>query len=293
MNCTSNAKIVKIIKDNIWIELDGKIHQCLIKGNLRIGDKKPVVGDNVLVQKEHDNYVIKQIQERKNFLHRPKVANIDYIAIVQSVSEPNFDTYLLDQMITYYELQNVEVIIIITKCDIFKKEFEKIKLFLEDYKKMNYYCFNVNDTNEFKNFQRFVYNKTICLAGNSGVGKTTLINKINPNLNLRTQEISQSLNRGKHTTTNTSIIDLGNFYLVDTPGYGSIQIRCSQIDLAKIFFHKILNKYCRFNDCLHLNNHLGCEIQTMLNDGFLVKWRYDNYLKMIKNIGVHYDKGRN
>lgn len=285
------ARIIRIIRDNIWISIDGKEHQVNIKGTIRQSNIKPCVGDMVDIEWEHNTPIITNIKQRKSILIRPKVANIDMLVIVQSTTTPNFDTFLLDQMICYYEYHHIDVVIALTKSDIFMSN--EIAQFKQDYQKMGYKIFDINKNDEYEELLKLFKNKLICFAGNSGVGKSTLINKIDNTKNIKTQDVSKHLNRGKHTTTTTSILSVHDFYIVDTPGYSTIKLEMTKIELAHSFFHKILeSKYCKFNDCFHTINSHGCEILNLLNTAYLVKWRYNNYLKILEGLDYKYDKTR-
>lgn len=281
------AKVIKVIKDNIWIEVDNEIIQASIKGKLRKEQKILYAGDFVQYEKIDNHIVISDIVDRRHTFIRPKVANVDLVVIIQSTIKPNLDTLLLDTMLAFYEQYDCDVVIAISKMDLYCDN--KIQTILNDYNKSGYRYFNLNDQNDFNELTKMFKNKLVCLVGNSGVGKSTFINKINPNLNIKTQEISEALNRGKHTTTSSSIIKCNDFYIVDTPGFSTISIPYSKHSFAHIFFNRILDGYCKFDDCMHTPNLANCKINELINNGNLVKWRYSNYLKILEGIKNKYD----
>ncbi len=282
------ARVIKALKDQVYISIDNQTIQSDIKGQLRLNKITPVAGDIVDYEMQHGKPIITKIHDRKDYLLRPKVANVDIIAIIQSTVTPDFDTFLLDQMIAFYEQFNCEIIVLLTKSDIAISP--EIKQYVKDYEMMGYKFYDTNNGNDYDRLLELFHDKLICFVGNSGVGKSTFINRLNPELFLRVQDVSNALNRGKHTTTHSEIIKVHDFYIVDTPGYSTISINYSKHKLAQLFFHRVLDgSYCKFNDCFHQANASGCLIKTLLESGKVVQWRYNNYLKILEGIKNKYD----
>lgn len=276
--------ITKVIKDNVWFFNGTKEIQASIKGNLRLNKIKICAGDYIEYTTNNNDYQIVNILQRKNFILRPKVANIDKLMIVQSAIEPDFNSLFLNKMICFYESKNVDVEIVITKLDLVDKN-NPIFQYINDLNEIGYRCYDVNNDVDFDNMLKTFKNNIICFVGNSGVGKSTLINKIKPHLKINTQEISKSLNRGKHTTTNTSIVKIDDFFVVDTPGYSTVDLDIDKRDFASIFFRKELNNCfnCKFNDCVHVDEK-KCKIKDMVEDGSICKWRYNDYLSIMSKM---------
>ena len=286
MQLTNVGKITSYVGGLATIKLvDGSILKAKAKGIFR-HDKheyKPMVGDNVLVQKVRDDYVISEILERKNSLIRPKVANIDEVIIVQSVVQPDLNTFMLNKYLAFYESRIETVKIAFTKTDLLNEQQKKSFLDIKQiYQHDGYEVYDLQNETDFTRFKDELASKTVCLVGNSGVGKSTLLNRIDPNLALRTQEISQALNRGKHTTTNVGIIDYGHGQLIDTPGFSSLDTNLTKHELANSFhdFHKIAPT-CKFSNCLHVNEP-GCAIKKAVESQQISQLRYDDYLRLLK-----------
>lgn len=283
-----NGKIISFIGGIATVLLDNsKIISAKPKGILRYESSllKPVVGDNVVVEENCNSYLIFEIKERKNLLIRPNVANIDELLIIQSIIEPNINLYLLDKLLAHYESRVDNVSICFTKLDLLtndkRKEIEEI---IKMYNDNGYSTYCSNNSKDIKKIKYNLGHKIMCLAGNSGVGKSTLLNKINPNLTLRTQEISKALNRGKHTTTNNKMIIYENGMFIDTPGFGSIDIFLTSYELANSFhdFHKY-SPLCKFSNCLHINEK-NCKIKELVSESKISQSRYNNYVRMQEEI---------
>lgn len=247
-----------------------------IKKNLSI-----VTGDNVEFNLVNNSYVIEKVLKRINLLKRPVVANVDAVIIVQSIIEPNLSTYLLNKYLAYYEAIDIKnIYLYFSKVDLLKNNKNFLNV-LDEYKKDGYKIFLSNSENVLeKILGLFKNNKVICLAGQSGVGKSTLINKIVPELKIKTQAISKVLNRGKHTTTTSKLIAVNKGWIVDTPGFGSLNLGMNKFQLATAF--NDFRKYavdCKFSNCLHINE-IGCNVVSKVNNKKISQSRYLDYIKM-------------
>ncbi len=283
----NNAIVISSSNGNFKIQdLNDKslVFDAKLKGNIR-NKFKIVSGDYIEYIQEGGTYLITNLKERKNSIIRPKLANIDNLIIVQSCIEPNINISQLFKYHTFYKQYNIQnIIFLLTKTDLMKEQ-EKNTLIsnLKNIYKLN--VFNANDDKDIKSFLDLISKGINCFVGQSGVGKSTFLNKIFPNLNLRTNEISKHLNRGKHTTTVSTLYNYKNGYVVDTPGFSSIEITCSENDLAKIFFN-FDNFYnlCKFNDCKHLNEN-NCYIRNVaIKEGKITNEIYNEYLKILNNL---------
>lgn len=271
------GKIYSINSGKYYInDKSNNIHVLPAAGVFRHKNITPLVGDVVLFDKEKH---ITEILPRKNEFERPKVANIDHMIIVMSTVEPTFQTYLVDKYMAVIESKNIEPILFITKCDLAKPEYTN------DYRKLGYKIYEIDyKTDKFiKNIEPIFKNKTNVLMGQSGVGKTTILNKIT-NSNFETQEISKAANRGKHTTRIVQIVKALGGELVDTPGFSNLDVNLNKWELASSYKQfRELGKLCKFKSCLHVNEPENyCNIKLQVKNNVIPKFRYENYLKILK-----------
>lgn len=284
-----NAKILfKIANSFLLYDLSTKSQfNAVIRKKLKQEDRIITVGDNVEFVKDQYEYVIEKIDERKNLLIRPKVANIDTLIIVNSVKEPDFSSYGLNKFLAFYEARNINnVIIYFSKMDLLnKQESTNMNEIISQYEQNGYIVLNSLDKEKNKKkILNMIKNNVVCFAGQSGVGKSTLINFLIPDLELRTQEISQALNRGKHTTTSSLMIPFNDGFVIDTPGFGSLDLNMTQLELANSFTDFRNNSvHCKFKNCLHTNEK-NCFIKKMVDENKIYKQRYLDYLKMFSEI---------
>ncbi len=283
------GKIIKVIAGFFSVRINEQtIIKCKPRGILRYKDQaiKPIVGDNVVIKGEDGNYYIDSVKPRSNGFIRPKIANIDIMVVVQSCVEPKFNSYVVNKSLAFYEAHNVDdVIIVITKYDLLSIEQQEIMdAAIESYQLDGYKVFNINDNLGYEMFKKYIKNKVICLAGNSGVGKSTLLNRIDPELRIRTQSISKALNRGKHTTTNVELIYSQDYILVDTPGFGTLELTLTPHELSYSFhdFRQLAPK-CKYNDCQHVSED-KCAIIKAVDEKLISATRYQDYLKMLNEL---------
>jgi len=270
------GQIVKILSNLYFVEKDNKIYECHSRGKFRNMKVTPVVGDFVLFD-EKQNYIL-EILPRKNSLIRPLVANIDQAFIVTSVKEPDFSANLLDKLLVVLHKNNIEPVICFTKLDLLteteEKELDKI---VKYYKK--YYTV-VNNT-EISKIKKMFKDKTTVFTGQTGAGKSSLINKLDSNLNLATGEISKALGRGRHTTRHVELIPMFNGKVVDTPGFSSIDLSKLTKEEIRDSFVEFDNHPCPFRDCMHINEK-ECSVKQAVEQGKILTSRYEDYQKFLE-----------
>ncbi len=244
----------------------------------------PKVGDIVVIE----NNMIDHYLERKNSLIRPDIANVDQILLVFAAKEPDFSFYLLDMFIVNITMYNIKPLIVISKIDkLAQKELEELKKAMEYYKKLSFDVVYVNSLTKEGTLELAadLDNKITVLSGQTGAGKSTLINAIIPEFNLKTQEISQALGRGKHTTRESNLYRYKNGFIGDTPGFSKLDLFKVDKNELRNYFPEFKNYECKFRDCLHQENIKGCLVHEAALKGEILYSRYENYLKMFNQIG--------
>lgn len=271
------GRITKQISNQYQVTKDEKNYVCSARGKFRNLGLSPLVGDNVLFDAE--TLTIEEILPRKNELDRPVVANIDVALIVTSVKKPDLSLSLLDKELSVIIKNNVEPVICLTKLDLLeKKELKELKPLIKYYKSIG---IKVVDNKNLEKIKKILKNKLVVLTGQTGAGKSSLLNKLDKKLNLETKPISEALNRGVHTTRHTEIYKIGKIYFVDTPGFSALDLKnISKEELKETFLE--FSKYkCDFKDCMH-QKEKGCQVISAMSKGEILPSRYINYSRFIK-----------
>lgn len=274
----AEGQIYKIHSDFYYVDDGQNTHECKIREVLKKQKEKILVGDFV----EFENGVITKIIERKNFIKRPSVANIDQIIIVSALKEPDLDLHQLNRYIALAKYYNIATVLCFNKEDLKwdKHLKEKIK---KIYETLGYKIVYTSATEHkgIKNFEKLLEGKTSVLCGNSGVGKSSLVNSINPDLNLRTKQVSEKTQRGTHTTRHCEIIKINDTSrIVDTPGFSNVKfdfILPADVDLLFDDIAKFRDD-CKYSDCLHINED-GCNVLNNIDK--IDPSRYESYLAFI------------
>lgn len=273
------GRIICIISSRYTVEFeDGSKQVCIARGKLRKGTF-PVVGDFVEVSKFDDMYGIEKIYERSNYLIRPLIANVDQAIIVMSCKDPDFSTTLIDRLIFLVCHAGITPKIVITKTDLIE-ENSPIYEAIQEYRNSGYEVILKSDKEALDNLFK---GKISVLTGQSGAGKSSLLNALDENLNLPTQEISKALGRGKHTTRHVELLPLKEGYIADTPGFSSLDFTpLSKAQLASCvpdFKDYVCD--CKFNDCIH-ENEPNCGVKNAVEALKISRTRYEHYIECLK-----------
>ncbi len=270
------GQITKIQSSLYTVDTQEEKIPCVLRGRFRKQHILPRVGDYVVFDKEKK--VIDEILPRKNEFDRPFVSNIDLAFIVTSVKDPDLSPSLLDKLLVLMELHAVEPILCITKMDLLtEEEKRKVTSFFEYYKKLGYRVVTNKDLSIIKSW---IPGHTCVFTGQTGVGKSTLLNHLHSEWNLKTGEISKALGRGKHTTRNVELFSFLGGKLLDTPGFSSLALSSTREEI-RACFREFASCSCPFSDCTHTKEK-ECVVKRKVEEGTILKSRYLSYLQLIK-----------
>ena len=284
---TLNGTIIKGIGGFYYVEAADEIYECKARGVFRKEKLSPLVGDKVTISiNENAENTIDEIMPRKNALTRPPVVNIDNLIIVVSTVEPKPSTLVIDKLIAVAEHKNIEPIIVITKSDLSSAQ-EIFDIYtLAGFK-------TIIVSNETKDggdeVKAVLKDKISALTGNSGVGKTSLLNNLDETLALKTAQISKKLGRGRHTTRQAELYRVCDGFVVDTPGFSSFEIDKSDIilkdELAYCFrdFSDYIEKCKFYPSCTHTADK-GCAVVEAVNEGKISKSRHNSYVQLYNEV---------
>lgn len=261
------------------IDSDGVIYKAPARGLFRKKNVKPVVGD--IVDFDNINFIITEVHERTSLLKRPPISNIDQMFIVESLVEPEFSYLLAFKYLTYANMNNIKAKIVLTKIDKFKDE-EKLKEIINTFTSMDIevYCVNNKSGEGLDKIKPLFSNHVTCFIGQTGVGKSSLVNAIDPNYERMVGEYSKALGRGKHQTKEVILLPYANGYIADTPGFSSLELNLYKEDLA-IYFPGFGERYtnCYFSNCLHISE-TKCAVKEAMEQGKISPIAYDCYKKL-------------
>jgi len=284
------GKIIKGIAGFYYVHVPHKsIFECKARGIFRKENIKPLIGDNVeiaIIDEEHKKGNIETILDRKNQLERPMVANIDQAVIVFAVAYPEPNYNLLDRFLVMIEEKGIEAIICFNKIDILTKE--QVGSIKAIYEKTGYKVFATSSIEDrgIDALKDALYDKTTVFAGPSGVGKSSILKLIQSEILLETCIVSDKIGRGKHTTRHADLICFHeNSYVVDTPGFSSLDIDHLSEEDIKLYFKEFsrYEPYCKFKGCNHLNEPI-CGIKDAVRDGDISASRYTSYKQLIDEL---------
>ncbi|MFD1735770.1 ribosome small subunit-dependent GTPase A [Bacillus salitolerans] len=284
------GKIIKALSGFYYVASEDGITQCRGRGVFRKNKVTPLVGDNVIFQAENkqEGYIM-EVLDRKNDLIRPPIANVDQAILVFSALQPDFNPGLLDRFLVLIESKHILPIICISKIDLVAKEdYATIEAFANDYKDIGYDVIltSMDDEKTVELLLPYFKDRVSVFAGQSGVGKSSILQILRPDLEIKTDEISAHLGRGKHTTRHVELIDIGEGLVADTPGFSSLEFNDidDMTELSSCFPEmKRLQVHCKFRGCMHLSEP-KCAVKTALENKEIKEYRYHHYMSFIQEI---------
>ena len=292
INGSATGKIIKSTGGLYTVERsDGDIFECRAKGTFKKDKLTPLTGDNVVfIASEDKTGFITEINKRKNSLIRPAVANVDLLVIVIAVAKPDPDIFILDQLTAIAKFNNIDVLLVVNKCDL-----KNAKELLCIYSNAGIECVGISaldakgSTDMLDVIKKKAEGKTTFFSGASGVGKTSLLNALYPQLSLETGEISKKISRGKHTTRVTELFKVSEgTYIGDTPGFSMVDV----VGFNLLSFDGLLGSFpdiekyatgCRYTDCTHICED-GCNVMKALEDGKIERSRHASFVALYKEL---------
>ena len=280
--------VLKCIGGLYSVLCGGETVECRARGLFRKDHFAPTAGDHVLIDEEGAAPVLAEVKPRKNLMLRPFVANVDRMLAVASIKEPNFNVGLLDKMLAIAAAKNIDCAVVITKDDL-----ASAKQYVKLYSDAGYPCVALcgKNVDEAKELKKLLVPGVNLLSGNSGVGKTTLLNSF-AGMARKTGEISKALNRGKHTTREAELFEIEpGVFICDTPGFSAMNLETLTPDispeaLADCFLEFASKKDgCRFADCRHINEP-GCAVREAVENGGIAKSRYESYKLLYEEVSA-------
>ena len=275
-------RIIKALSGFYYVQTEDGVVECRARGRFRRQDQSPLVGDFVRITRQGDKGVLEALLPRKNAFIRPAVANIDQLVVLASCAIPVTEPFLIDRVLAIAQLQNVPALVVVNKDDL-----APAQPLAEIYRRAGVPVLVTSaETGEgIEALREALAGKLSCLTGNSGVGKSSLLNRACPQLQLPVGEVSEKLGRGRHTTRHIELYSLGsNTFVADTPGFSAFDtermelVHKEQLQYAFPEFAPYLG-HCQFPDCAH-RKEPGCAVRKALADGRIGQTRYSSYERL-------------
>ncbi len=282
----ADGTVIKAVRGLWYVEAEGEILCCSARGKLRTEHMTPLVGDRVSVSPlGKGRGSLDAVYPRKNTFVRPAVANLDALIILASAAIPVTEPYLIDRMIAIAELKGCEPLICFHKCDL-----KRAPELAEAYRRAGFNCLETSAvTGEgLEELRVLLRDRFSAFTGNSGVGKSSLLNALEPELKLETGEVSVKLGRGRHTTRHVELFHLAGGLAADTPGFSAFDAEDVSLEL-KTRLPELFREFrpyagdCRFRDCAHGKDE-GCAVRRAVEEGEISLSRYESYLRLMEEL---------
>ena len=277
-----NGRIIRSISGFYDVRTADGVITCRARGILRKEGNSPLTGDMVEITVEKDKGMVEKILPRKNSFIRPAVANVDALVVFAANVNPITEPFLIDRVAAIAGDQEVQVILCVNKCDL-DPAVDLVRIY--ENAGFTVICTSAETGDGVETLRDRIRGKLTAFTGNSGVGKSSILNRLSPELALATGEVSEKLGRGRHTTRHVELYDLGeDTYVADTPGFSSFDTDQMEVILKENLQYAFpdFGKYigsCRFDDCSH-RKEPGCAVRDALEAGEIEKTRYDSYLRL-------------
>ena len=278
----TEGRIVRSLSGFYDVQTSDGLVTCRARGILRKEGNSPLTGDMVEITVERGKGMVERILPRKNRFVRPAVANIDALVVFAANVNPVTEPYLIDRVAAIAGDQNVPVILCVNKCDL-DPAADLVRIY--EHAGFTVICTSAETGEGVETLMQQISGKLVAFTGNSGVGKSSVLNRLSPELNLATGEVSEKLGRGRHTTRHVELYQLENdTYVADTPGFSSFDTDQMEVILKENLqyafpdFGRFIGK-CRFDDCSH-RKEPDCAVRAAWESGDIEKSRYDSYLRL-------------
>lgn len=278
----ATGRIIRSISGFYDVQIPGKVISCRARGILRKEGNSPLTGDMVEISMERGKGMVEKIMPRRNSFVRPAVANVDALVVFAANVNPITEPFLIDRVAAIAGDQEVPVYLCVNKCDL-DPAHDLVRIY--EHAGFPVICTSAETGEGVEQLRQLLTGKLTAFTGNSGVGKSSILNRLCPELELPTGEVSEKLGRGRHTTRHVELYSLGeDTYVADTPGFSSFDtdqmdvILKENLQYAFPDFGRYLSD-CQFRDCSH-RREPGCAVRAALEAGHIEKTRYDSYLKL-------------
>ncbi|MCY6356728.1 ribosome small subunit-dependent GTPase A [Clostridium sp. ZS2-4] len=277
--------IIKGIGGFYYVKVKDQIIECKARGKFRNKGMSPIVGDKVLLTVDNNKGAIEKIFERQNELIRPLVSNITQAFVIFALRKPDINLDLLNKFLVQCELKNIKAVVCFNKIDLSEnyKEDEAVKMI--ESAGYEYVFLNAKNGVGLEIIKNKLKDNVTVFCGPSGVGKSTILNSIVGKNVMETGEISEKLKRGKHTTRHSELVEIGEGFVVDTPGFSTLTLSVEEKEDLKNYFPEFweYDQECKFTGCMHYKEP-GCTVKKAVDDNIINKNRYEFYIKTLEEI---------